>query len=104
MTNMGHLAKQAIVIQQKMKKVQERMKETRLESSVGGGMVKVVVNGHSEILSISIEKEILKPEEQEMLQDLILSGVNEALKKADELSKSEMGKIIPQGLSIPGLF
>lgn len=101
---MNHMAKEALLIQQKMKKVQERLKEERVEASVGGGMVKVTANGHQEILSIAIEKEIIKPEEQEMLQDLILSGVNEALKKANELQQSEMGKVIPPGLGIPGLF
>lgn len=101
---MNHMAKEALLIQQKMKKVQERLKEEKIEASVGGGMVKVTANGHQEILSIAIEKEIIKPEEQDMLQDLILSGVNEALKKAGELQQSEMGKVIPPGFGIPGLF
>lgn len=101
---MNHMAKEALLIQQKMKKVQERLKEEKVEASVGGGMVKVTANGHQEILAISIEKEIIKPEEQEMLQDLILSGVNEALKKASEMQQAEMGKVIPPGLGIPGLF
>jgi DNA-binding YbaB/EbfC family protein len=101
---MNHMAKEALLIQQKLKKVQERLKEEKVEASVGGGMVKVTANGHQEILSVVIEKEIIKPEERDMLQDLILSGVNEALKKANELQQSEMGKVIPPGFGIPGLF
>lgn len=101
--NIGQLAKQAVVIQEKIKRVQERLKEATVEASVGGGMVKVVANGQQKLVSIHIEKEIIKAEDQEMLQDLVLSGVNEALKKATEMQEAEMKKVMPAGMNLPGL-
>ena len=101
MKGMGNMMKQAQQLQSKMLKMQEEMAEKKVESSAGGGMVKVVANGRQQILSIQIEKEVVDPEDVEMLQDLILSAVNEALKKSQEMVASEMSKLTG-GLNIPG--
>ena len=79
------------------------MAEKTVEASSGGGMVKVVANGKQQILSIQIEKEVVDPEDIEMLQDLILSAVNEALTKSQEMVAAEMSKLTG-GLNIPGIM
>jgi DNA-binding YbaB/EbfC family protein len=83
-------------------KLQEELAEKTVESSSGGGMVKVTANGRQQILSIQIEKEVVDPEDVEMLQDLVLAAINDALAKAQEMVSSEMGKLTG-GLNIPGL-
>jgi hypothetical protein len=79
------------------------MAEKRVEASAGGGMVSIVMNGRQEILSLRIDPEVVNPEETEMLQDLILAAVNEAIRKSQEMMQEEMKKITG-GLSMPGLF
>ncbi len=105
--NLGQqdLLKQAQVMQQEMLAIQESLKTRELEASVGGGAVIARVNGQKELLSINISDEILKEsmEDKEMLQDLILSAVNEAMRQAEELSEKEMEKVTG-GVNIPGLF
>ena len=106
MPNMGTLMKQAQQFQAKMAQLQEELGERTVESSAGGGMVSVVANGRQEIVSIKIETEVIDPNDSEMLQDLILAAVNDALTKAKNMVKEEMGKLT-QGLNlpnIPGLF
>jgi hypothetical protein len=103
MKGMGNMMKQAQQLQSKMLKMQEEMAEKTVETSAGGGMVKVVANGKQQILSIQIEKEVVDPEDVEMLQDLILSAVNEALTKSQEMVASEMSKLTG-GLNIPGIM
>ena len=106
MPNMGNLMKQAQQFQAKMAQLQEELGERTVESSAGGGMVSVVANGRQEIVSIKIETEVIDPNDSEMLQDLILAAVNDALTKAKNMVKEEMGKLT-QGLNlpnIPGLF
>ena len=73
-----------------------------MEASSGGGAVRVVVNGKRELVSIQIAKEVVDPEDIEMLQDLVMTAVNEGLKKAEEVSAREMGKVTG-GINIPGL-
>ena len=99
---MGNLMKQAQQMQQKMTKLQEEIAKKTLEASVGGGMVTVTVNGKSEVLRIKIEPQAVDPEDIEMLEDLVVAGVNEALRKAQEMMTEEMGKLTG-GLKIPGL-
>lgn len=99
---MGNLMKQAQQMQQKMTKLQEEIAKRTLEASVGGGMVTVTVNGKSEVLRIKIEPQAVDPEDIEMLEDLVVAGVNEALRKAQEMMTEEMGKLTG-GLKIPGL-
>ncbi len=103
MKGMGNMMKQAQQLQSKMLKMQEEMAEKTVETSSGGGMVKVVANGKQQILSIQIEKEVVDPEDVEMLQDLILSAVNEALTKSQEMVAAEMSKLTG-GLNIPGIM
>jgi hypothetical protein len=90
-------------MQQKMLKMQEEMGERTVEASVGGGMVTVVANGRSEVISVKIEPQAVDPDDIEMLEDLVLAGVNEALRKAQELMANEMTKLTG-GMKIPGLF
>ena len=103
MKGMGNMMKQAQQLQSKMLKMQEEMAEKTVETSSGGGMVKVVANGKQQILSIQIEKEVVDPEDIEMLQDLILSAVNEALTNSQEMVAAEMSKLTG-GLNIPGIM
>ncbi len=102
MKGMGNMMKQAQKLQSQMLKLQEELAEKTVESSAGGGMVTVVANGRQQILSIKIENEVVDPEDVDMLQDLILAAVNDALTKAQEMVSAEMGKLTG-GLNIPGL-
>ena len=104
--NMGNLMKQAQQFQNKMAKLQEELGERTVEASAGGGMVTVVANGRQEIVSIEIEPEVVDPDDVEMLKDLILAAVNDALSRAKNMVNEEMGKLT-HGLNlpnIPGLF
>ena len=102
MKGMGNMMKQAQKLQSQMMKLQEELADKTVESSSGGGMVTVVANGRQQIVSIKIENEVVDPDDVEMLQDLILAAVNDALAKAQEMVSSEMGKLTG-GLNIPGL-
>ena len=102
MPNMGQIMKQAQQFQNKMAKMQEELGDKTVEASAGGGMVTVVVNGRQEVVSISIDKEVIDPEDQEMLQDLIMAALNDGLARAKEMMNEEMGKLT-KGLNIPGL-
>lgn len=103
--NMQQIMKQAQKMQQKMMEVQEEAGREISEASVGGGMVKVRVNGKQEVLAVEIEKEIVNPEDVEMLQDLILAGVNEALKKSKESLEGKMKAVTGGlGINLPGMF
>jgi hypothetical protein len=90
-------------MQQEMVKLQEELGERKVESTAGGGVVKVIANGKNEIISIEIKPEAVDPEDVEMLQDLITAAVNEALRQAQEMVSREMGKLTG-GLKIPGMF
>ena len=102
MKNMGNLMKQAQKLQSKMLKMQEELAEKTVESTAGGGMVKAVANGRQQIVSISLEKEAVDPEDIEMLQDLILAAVNDALARARTMMNEEMAKLT-KGMNIPGM-
>ncbi|MDF9407117.1 MAG: Nucleoid-associated protein [Pelotomaculum sp. PtaB.Bin013] len=101
--NMNKMMKQVQKMQQGMIKLQEELKSRTVESTAGGGMIKVIANGNNEILSIEIKPEAVDPEDVEMLQDLVLAAVNDALKKAQEMVSQEMSKLTG-GMNIPGLF
>jgi len=101
MNNMHTMMKQAQKLQKKMLQTQQEMATKTIEASSGGGMVKVVANGAQKIESIVLEKEVVNPDDIEMLQDLILAAVNDALAKSQEMVSSEMGKLTG-GLNIPG--
>ena len=103
MKGMGNIMKQAQKLQSKMLKLQEEMAEKTVETTAGGGMVKVIANGKQQITSIQIEKEVIDPDDVEMLQDLILAAVNDALVKSQEMVSEEMSKLTG-GMKIPGLM
>jgi hypothetical protein len=103
MKGMGDMMKQAQKLQARMLKIQEELAEKTVESAAGGGMIKVVANGRQQIVSIRIEKEVVNPEDVEMLQDLVLAAVNDALTKSQEMVAAEMGKLTG-GLKLPGLM
>ncbi len=102
MKNIGSLMKQAQKMQAQIAKVQEELAKKTIEASAGGGMVSVVVNGKQEVVSIKIEPEVIDSNDKEMLQDLVVAAVNEALRKSQEMVSEEMSKITG-GLQIPGL-
>ena len=102
MPNMGQLLKQAQEMQAKIAKIQEELGEKTVEATSGGGMVSVVANGRQEIVTLSIEQEVIDPEDKEMLQDLILAAVNDAINKAKAMMNEEMGKLT-KGLNVPGI-
>lgn len=101
--NMQNMMKQMKKMQQQMQKAQEELKDKTVEGSAGGGMVTVIANGHKQILEVKIKQEVVDPEDVEMLQDLVLAAVNEALVKVDELVAKDMGKF-SGGMNLPGLF
>ena len=91
--NMNNLMKQAQKMQQKMMQAQEELAEKTLEMSSGGGAVKVVTSGKKELKELKINPDVVDPDDVEMLEDLVLSAVNEAIRQADEMYNSEMSKI-----------
>jgi DNA-binding YbaB/EbfC family protein len=94
--------KQAKKLQERMAQLQDELALKTVEASAGGGMVSVLVNGRHELVSLKIEKEVVNPEDLDMLQDLIIAAVNEGVRKAQEMATAEMARITG-GLSIPGL-
>ena len=103
MKGMGKMMKQAQQLQSKMLKLQEELAEKTIETTSGGGMVKVVANGKQQVVSIQIEKEVVDPDDLEMLQDLILAAINDALIKSQEMVSGEMSRLTG-GMNIPGLM
>ncbi len=101
MQNFNTIMKQAKKMQERMANLQKELETKTVEAQAGGGMVSVVVNGKYEIVSLKIEKEVVNPEDIEMLQDLVAAAINEGIRKAQEMSASEMSKITG-GLNIPG--
>jgi len=99
--NMNFL-KQAQELQQKIKKIQDDLVNKEATGTSGGDMVKATVNGRHELVDISIAKEVVNPDDIEMLEDLIVAAVTDAMHKMDEVIKSEMAKVTG-GLNIPGL-
>lgn len=99
--NMNNLMKQAQKLQKQMEDMQKELEVKEFESSVGGGAISVTVTGKKEVKSINIKPEVVDPDDVEMLEDLVLTAINEALKKADEETSSKMGKLtggMPGGL------
>lgn len=101
--NMNNLMKQAQKLQKEMEEMQKALETKEFEASVGGGAVIVKANGKKEVTSINIKPEVVDEDDVEMLEDLILSAVNEVLRKAEEESSNNMGKLTG-GMNIPGLF
>ena len=103
MKGMNDLLRQAQMMQSKLLKAQEAAGERIVEASSGGGMVRVVCNGRQELQSIHIDKEAVNQDDVDMLQDLVLAAVNEALRQARSMMEQEMNALTG-GLKIPGLF
>ncbi|MFO7727431.1 MAG: YbaB/EbfC family nucleoid-associated protein [Desulfonatronovibrio sp.] len=100
---MNDLVRQAQMMQKKMAKMQEDLNTKEVEASAGGGMVTVKANGAQEVIGIKIEKDVVDPEDVEMLQDLVLAATNDALKRAKDMVQAEMSQLTG-GMKIPGLF
>ncbi|MBU0534418.1 MAG: YbaB/EbfC family nucleoid-associated protein [Candidatus Omnitrophica bacterium] len=103
MKNIGKLLKEAQKMQEKMAKVQEDLASKKVEATSGGGMVKVEMNGAQELLSIKIDKEVVNPDDIEMLETLIQAAVNEATRKSKEMVQEELSQVTG-GMNIPGLI
>ena len=101
--NMQQLARQAQKLQQQMAKMQEEIEAREFEATAGGGMATAKVNGKKELISIEIKPEAVDPDDVEMLQDLIVAAVNEALRQAGEAMEQGMGKMTG-GMGLPGFF
>jgi len=101
--NMQQLARQAQKLQQQMTKMQEELDAREYEATSGGGMVTAKVNGRKELLALSIKPEAVDPDDVEMLEDMVMAAVNEALRTATETSEREMGRLTG-GMSLGGLF
>ena len=100
---MGNIMKQAQMMQKRMAQMQQELEERRIEATSGGGMVKAVVSGKQQMISLTIDPKAVDPEDVEMLQDLVVAAVSEALKLSQKLAEEEMNKVTG-GLNIPGLF
>jgi DNA-binding YbaB/EbfC family protein len=101
--NMGNMMKKVQKLQGEMAKLQEELKTRTLESTAGGGAVKVTVNGEKQVLSVKIDPAAVDVDDIEMLEDLVLAAINEAIKKVDDMMAQEMGKLTG-GLKLPGMF
>ncbi len=100
---MDKILKQAQKMQAQMAKVQEELAKEKVEGLAGGGMVKAVANGKGDLVSIQIDPEVIDPEDVEMLEDLVVAAVNEALRAGKELSDERMGALTG-GMGLPGLM
>ena len=109
-TNMQAMLKQAQKMQEEMQAKQAELEEREYEVSAGGGVVKVKINGRREVLNIDIAEEIVDPDDIETLSDILVAAVNEAIKKVEDASNNEMGKItggmgaMGGMMGLPGLF
>jgi nucleoid-associated protein EbfC len=106
MNNMADMFGKISEMQQKMEEVQQELEQLEVEAEAGGGMVKVTANGKRKVLSIKLDKDVIDPDDAEMLEDLVVAGVNKALDKAEEASKEKMQEtykgMLPGG-GIPGM-
>ncbi len=109
MPNMQGMMKQVQKLQENMARVQAELEQKTVSADAGGGMIRVTVNGKQQVVSIRIEKEVVNPEEIEMLEDLVVSAVNKGLEESQRMAQEEMQKVtagvLPQipGLNFPGL-
>ncbi|MBU4293293.1 MAG: YbaB/EbfC family nucleoid-associated protein [Actinobacteria bacterium] len=99
--NYGEMMKQAKIMQKQMEKVQEELKDMKFEASAGGGAVKVTVNGEQDVLEVKINKDVADPDDIEMLEDMVLVAVNDAIKQSKDEAKNKLAGVTG-GLNIPG--
>ncbi|MGQ0609242.1 MAG: YbaB/EbfC family nucleoid-associated protein [Chloroflexota bacterium] len=100
--NIGQIAKMAQQMQTQMAQAQQELAETSLEATAGGGAVRVVITGAQEVRSVEIDPSAIDPDEAEMLQDLVMTAINEAIGRSKELERERMGSIAG-GMGIPGM-
>lgn len=103
MKNMNQLMRQAKKMQEDMMKAQEALGEQTIEGTAGGGAVKITMNGHKDVTAVEIQPDVVSPDDVEMLQDLVLAAVQDAMQKVNDLTESTMGKYT-KGMNMPGLF
>ena len=103
MPNMNNMMKQVKKMQADMEKAQQEIEEKEFTSSAGGGVVEATINGKKEVVAIKIDPDVVDPEDVEMLQDLIMVAVNDAISQADKFNEEKMGKLTG-GINIPGLM
>jgi len=103
MKGLNDLVRQAQIMQKKMAKAQDELKDKTVEASSGGGMVTVTVSGGQELLGVKIDPAAVDPQDVSMLEDLVMAAVNEGLKKAAEMKEAELGALTG-GIKIPGMF
>ena len=103
MKDMGKILKQAQMMQERLAEMQARLAEKTVEAASGGGMVKIVMNGKHEVVSMKIDPEVVNPADVEMLEDLVLAALSEARTRVDDMIRNEMSSLTG-GLPIPGLF
>ncbi|MDD5600326.1 MAG: YbaB/EbfC family nucleoid-associated protein [Actinomycetota bacterium] len=101
--NYGNMMKQARVMQQKLQEIQKELKEMIFEASAGGGAVKVKVNGGQEVIEIKINKEMVDSSDMEMVEDMVMVAVNDAIRQSREEAKRKMAALTG-GINIPGMF
>lgn len=101
--NYGNMMKQAKMMQKKMQQIQEELKKTEFDASAGGGAIKVKVNGEQEVLEVKINKEMVDAEDLEMVEDMVVVAINDAISQSKQKMQEEMGSLTG-GLNIPGLF
>ena len=99
---LGNIMKQAQQMQRRMAELQKELEDRQVEASAGGGMVTAVVTGKQQLVSLNIDPSVVDPEDVEMLQDLVMAAINEAVKQSHEMAQAEMGKLTG-GMNIPGL-
>lgn len=102
MKGLGNIMKEAQKLQQQMEALQAEVAKKKVQATAGGGMVTVEASGKQELLSIKIDREVINPEDVQMLEDLVLAACNEALRQSREMVQAEMSKLTA-GLKIPGL-
>lgn len=100
--DLSSIMQQAKVMQEKMAQIQQDLARKTITGSAGGGMVEVTVNGQGEVLAVTVEPVVIDPKEAGMLQDLLVAATNDALRKAKELSKEELGRLTG-GMNLPGI-
>lgn len=103
MNNFQNLLKQAQKMQARVSQMQAELADRKVEATAGGGMVTAVVNGRQELVALKLEREVVNADDVEMLEDLILAAVNEAMSRAGDVAAEEMRKITG-GLNLPGLL
>ncbi|NJP07372.1 MAG: YbaB/EbfC family nucleoid-associated protein [Chloroflexaceae bacterium] len=101
--NQRQLQQMAQQMQRQMQQIQEELAEATVEGSAGGGAITVTMNGHREVRSIAISRDVVDPEDIDMLQDLILVAINDATKKAQEMAEERMGPLMG-GMNLPGMM